>query len=142
MAQTLPEGAFILPADIQRIEAAFDDLVKSNGAHASVNVKVNLHVHFEYPKSLRFGNQSVIVHSEAEEVAARAAHAPKDEAETVSVFGHLIKGGEFTGETVTVSVPTEADLDAAVARAEEEQKAKEATTKPKNGKPKPVAVGK
>lgn len=142
MAQALPEGAFILPGDIQRIEAAYDELVKSNGAHASVMVKVNLHVHFEYPKSLRFGNQTVIVHSEAEEAAARAAHAPKDEVEPVSVSGHLVKGGELTGDTVTVSAPTEADIDAVIASAEEEQKAKEATAKPKNGKPKPVAVGK
>lgn len=133
MPQTLPDGAFILPADIQRIEAAYEELVKASGAHASVTVKVNLHVHFEYPKSLRFGNQSIIVRNEAEEAAATAAHAPKGEPEPVGVVGHLINSGEFTGETITLAAPTEADLDAAVARAEAEQKAKEATSGEKPG---------
>jgi len=39
-------------------------------------------------------------------------------------------------------LPSDADLDAAVATAEEEARAKEATSGKKNGKPKPVAVGK
>lgn len=72
MAQLLPEGAHILPADIDRIIAAQTDLIKAKGAHGSVIVRVNLHIHYEYPKHVIVEGKSVTVKSEAEELALTA----------------------------------------------------------------------
>jgi len=75
MAQTLPEGAYILPADMDRIEAAMKSLETTQDAHSSVAVKVNLHIHYEYPKHLTVGDKTVVVKSHAEELAALAPPA-------------------------------------------------------------------
>ena len=114
MAQTLPEGAVISPADIKRIESAYDTLVKTNNASDSLTVTVLLHVHHEYPKHLGVDkdDKAVIVNSAAEETAYLALNqepAPK--------------------------LPSEADLDANA----DEEKARETTSakawgaKPKKG---------
>jgi hypothetical protein len=80
---TLPKGAFILPADVQRIEAALADLKNSKGAHDSLSVQVSLHVHHEYPKHVTVGEEedgtplTKIVNSPEEESAASAEAKPK-----------------------------------------------------------------
>jgi hypothetical protein len=77
--QSLPEGAFLLPADVKRIENALNDLKQTKNAHAQLTVQVNLHVHYEYPKHITLsdknGSKTVVVESEAEELAAYRAFA-------------------------------------------------------------------
>ncbi len=70
MPQTLPEGAFILPLDMERIKAAQKVLLKTKAAHAEVLVKVNLHVHYDYPKHITIGVNTVTVNNKEEEDAA------------------------------------------------------------------------
>jgi hypothetical protein len=78
MAQTLPKGSFIVPADIKRIEAALEELKKTNGAHASLQVEVKVHVHHEYPKHVQVGGETVLVNSPDEEaVPLEQSKAPK-----------------------------------------------------------------
>jgi hypothetical protein len=77
MPQTLPEGCFILPADVKRIEAALADLKKTNNAHASLQVQINLHEHYEYPKHIVVHEKTYVVNSPQEEKAALSAPAPK-----------------------------------------------------------------
>lgn len=67
MPQILPDGASILPADMDRIIAAQEALLKTKNAHAVVVVPVNLHVHYEYPKHVTIGDRTVTVNSKEEE---------------------------------------------------------------------------
>lgn len=78
MPQTLPEGAVILPADLERIAAAQADLFKTRTAHAIVNVPVTINVHYDYPKHLMVGGKTVVVNSAAEEAKAVAAPTEAD----------------------------------------------------------------
>jgi hypothetical protein len=72
--QTLPEGVTILPIELARIESALEELKKTTDAHASLNVQVNLHIHYEYPKHIQLGQDTVVVNSEDEEDAKRLAY--------------------------------------------------------------------
>jgi hypothetical protein len=89
MAQTLPEGAFVLPADMERIEAAQRDLLNTNDANGSVLVRVNLHVHYEYPKHITIGKETVVVNSAEEEarLTAPAAAVPESPADSTPASG-------------------------------------------------------
>lgn len=87
MSQTLPEGAFILPADLARIDAALEQLKTTSNAHASVNVQVNLHVHYEYPKHVTIKDaegkdSTLVVNNEEEELAALATNVTTETAST------------------------------------------------------------
>lgn len=77
MPQTLPEGANISSADIDRIVEGLVELQTGKKAHAVVKVQVELNVHHEYPKFVTFKGSSKIVKSEAGELeflsAARLA---------------------------------------------------------------------
>lgn len=85
MAQTLPEGAIIAPADIERIAAAYRDLDASGNAHGSLLVRVSLHIHREYPKHVQVGGKTVVVNSEAEHAALTAAPKPVEPVELVEL---------------------------------------------------------
>jgi hypothetical protein len=63
----LPEGAFILPADMDRIVAGLSDLKWSQNAHASIPVRVNLHLHHEYPKHVTFEDKTAVVNNAQQE---------------------------------------------------------------------------
>lgn len=84
MAQTLPEGAMILPAELTRLNAALKSLADDNGATATVNIAVRLHLIQEYPKRLDLGDTAVLVGSPAEESAAKAEYAAKKAAKLPS----------------------------------------------------------
>lgn len=75
----LPDGASILPADMDRIIAAQDALLKTKNAHAVVVVPVNLHVHYEYPKHVTLGEKTVTVNNKEEEDQFLAANADNHE---------------------------------------------------------------
>lgn len=65
--RTLPEGAFILPGDMDRIAAAVSDLKISQNAHASVPITVRIHIHHEYPKHVSYGAKTAVVNNQQQE---------------------------------------------------------------------------
>ncbi len=74
MLQQLPDGAFLLPADFDRIAAALDELKKTQNAHATIPVTINLHVHYDYPKHITLGGEVIAVKSAAEEASTVAKY--------------------------------------------------------------------
>jgi hypothetical protein len=76
MGQMLPEGATILPADLTRILNAQRDLAASTGAKASVDVKIYLRVHREYPKHMMLAGNPVVVNNANEETNVLAGRKP------------------------------------------------------------------
>jgi hypothetical protein len=76
MAQYLPEGATILPADLTRILNAQRDLAATTNAKSSVDVKIYLRIHREYPKHVMLGSDSVVVNNAIEESNVAAGRKP------------------------------------------------------------------
>lgn len=60
----------LFPGEQKRIDDALDALAKDPHAPREISVRVRLHIHHEYPKSLFKGKASRIVNSATEEKAA------------------------------------------------------------------------
>jgi|SRR5215472_7447347 len=78
---SLPEGATFAHGEIERVEAAVKALAADHHAPRELSVRVDLHVHHEYPKHVVVGkdkdgaNLTVVCHSSEEEAAIKA-HEP------------------------------------------------------------------
>jgi hypothetical protein len=76
MSQLLPDGATILPAEMDRLKGALVELSRTKNAGTVLTVKVNLHVHYEYPKHMTLNGDTVVVNNAIEEAHVAAGRKP------------------------------------------------------------------
>src|ERR1022692_2871559 len=99
MPQMLPDGAVISPVDMSRIMAELVNLSHAKAANASLMVRVNLHLHYDYPKHVTVGDSAITVRNAREEanvLAGRKAdhrHSPLPTKAHLEAIGARFQSG-------------------------------------------------
>jgi hypothetical protein len=76
---TICEGATILPEEVERVHQAMKDLAKDPHAPRAITLKVILHIHHEYPKTLYRGKETrTVADAGQQEAAATEGFGPYD----------------------------------------------------------------